>query len=372
MPRYPAQRILVIATRQIGDVLLVTPLIHSLRLAYPQAKIDALVFEGKEHILHGNPDIQQILTIPERPSLYEHLRLLTRITRRYDLAIPTLSGDRPALYALFAARTRVAIVPPERKQDAWKRWSAAAWAELDDTDTHTVIQNLRLADQLEIPRSYQVILPQSDEAATKLSKRLPFDWQQAQYAVLHLTPMWHYKRWTLEGWGALANYLHTLGWEVVLTGSQAPAEQLYLQQAMQHMPHSVVNVAGHFDFAAVSLLLQHAQAYVGPDTAVTHLAAASGTPTVALFGPTNPVKWGPWPAHYAQDKNPYQRVGTQIVGNVALVQGQGDCVPCHLEGCDQHRESASACLDQLSVDLVEQALNRVLDQHTLQQSLTSH
>lgn len=369
MPRYPVQRILVITTRQIGDVLLVTPLIHSLRLAYPESEIDALVFQGKDQILHGNPDINHILTIPERAGLYENVRLLARITRHYDLAIPTLSGDRPALYALFAAMQRVAIVPPARRQDAWKRWSASAWTELDDINTHTVIQNLRLADQLAIPRSYQVILPQNPETTEKLSKALPFDWQQVPYAVLHLTPMWNYKRWTLAGWGMLAHYLRALGWDVVLTGSQAPAEQLYLQQAMQHMPHSVVNVAGRFDFADIAALIQHAQAYVGPDTAVTHLAAATGTPTVALFGPTNPVKWGPWPAHYAQDNNPYQRVGTQVVGNVALVQGQGDCVPCHLEGCDQHRESASACLDQLSVDRVEQALNCVLNQQTLQQGL---
>jgi len=77
------------------------------------------------------------------------------------------------------------------------------------------------------------------------------------------------------------------------------------------------------------------------------LAAAVGTPTVALFGPSNPVKWGPWPKGYAKDKEPYQMVGTQQVGNVVVLQGTGECVPCMEEGCDRHINSMSRCLQEL-------------------------
>lgn len=356
------RRILVIATRQIGDVLLVTPLLRSLRYAYPYVQLDVLVFQGKAGIIEGNPDIDHILTIIERPSFEEHLALFKQIARRYDLAIATLSGDKPALYSLIAAPLRVSIVPPDRWQDRWKRWIAQAWAVLDDVNTHTVLQNLQLADALGITRCYDVVPPIAPDLTAALNEKVPFNWQKIPYAVLHLSPMWTYKRWTLKGWGSLAHYLHVQGWQVVLTGSHAPSELLYIQHAMQQMPRSVVNIAGRLNFTEVAGLIQHAQLYVGPDTAVTHLAAATGTPTVALFGPTNPVKWGPWPAHYAQDHNPYQRVGTQFVGNVALVQGLGDCVPCHLEGCERHRESHSACLDQLSFEYVQYALEKLLNQ----------
>ncbi|OUD15046.1 putative lipopolysaccharide heptosyltransferase III [Thioflexithrix psekupsensis] len=363
MAIYPAEHILVIATRQIGDVLLTTPLLRTLRKAYPTAKIDMLVFQGKAGIIEGNPDINKVITIAERPGWCEHWHLFKKITRRYDVAVITLTGDKPALYGFLAAPKRIAVVPPLSWKSKWKHWLATASTVLDDVNTHTVIQNLRLADLLGIPRCYQVVLPENTGVSARLSAKLPFNWLQTPYVVLHLMPMWRYKCWTLRGWGALAHYLHALGLEVVLTGSQAPAEQLYIQQAMQMMPRAVVNMAGRLNFAEVAALIRRSQAYVGPDTAVTHLAAATGVPTVAIFGPTNPVKWGPWPAHYARDANPYRRVGTQFIGNVALVQGEGDCVPCHLEGCERHRYSRSECLDKLTVEQVQYALEYLCNQN---------
>ena len=65
----PPRRILVIVTRRIGDVLLATPLIRSLKQAWPQAQIEALVFEGTQGVLAGNPDMAAVHTIAERPDL---------------------------------------------------------------------------------------------------------------------------------------------------------------------------------------------------------------------------------------------------------------------------------------------------------------
>jgi heptosyltransferase-3 len=60
------RRILVVALRRLGDVLLITPLIRSLKRAWPEATIDALVFEGTEGILAGNPDLAEIIAMPAR------------------------------------------------------------------------------------------------------------------------------------------------------------------------------------------------------------------------------------------------------------------------------------------------------------------
>ncbi|MFI4923362.1 MAG: glycosyltransferase family 9 protein, partial [Burkholderiales bacterium] len=64
------EKILVIATLRIGDVLLTTPLIRSLRRARPHAQIDALVFAGTEGIIAANPDLRSVITIAERPGLW--------------------------------------------------------------------------------------------------------------------------------------------------------------------------------------------------------------------------------------------------------------------------------------------------------------
>ena len=81
---------------------------------------------------------------------------------------------------------------------------------------------------------------------------------------------------------------------------------------------------------------------------------------MALFGPTNCVKWGPWPRGHAPDANPWRRCGSQRSGNVVLVQGTGACVPCHLEGCHRHIDSYSDCLQQLPAARVIAAIEEVI------------
>jgi heptosyltransferase-3 len=85
-----------------------------------------------------------------------------------------------------------------------------------------------------------------------------------------------------------------------------------------------------------------------------------------VFGPTNPVKWGPWPAGFSGG-NPYQRRGRpwQRVGNVILLQGVqpadlGRCLPCHLEGCERHIRSFSRCLTEMPLDPVTAAARELL------------
>ena len=107
------------------------------------------------------------------------------------------------------------------------------------------------------------------------------------------------------------------------------------------MPAGTINLAGRLSVAQSACVIAGARLYVGPDTLTTHVAAALGVPTVALYGPSNPVKWGPWPKDFAGATSPWRRVGVQSMGNVELVQGVGACVPCMREGCDQHVASFS-------------------------------
>src|SRR5262245_35925710 len=76
-------RILVITMRRLGDVLLTTPLIRSIRRGFPGAELDVLVFRGSEGILEGNPDIDGVTTVDERPLIGEGLGLIGRMWRRY-------------------------------------------------------------------------------------------------------------------------------------------------------------------------------------------------------------------------------------------------------------------------------------------------
>ena len=105
----PARSVLVVVTRRIGDVLLTTPLIRSIKAAWPEAAIDVLVFAGTEGVLAANSDVRRVITIAERPRWHAHLRLLASIARRYDVALSVVPSDRPTLYAWLGGRWRAGI-----------------------------------------------------------------------------------------------------------------------------------------------------------------------------------------------------------------------------------------------------------------------
>lgn len=351
-------KVLVVVTLRIGDVLLTTPLLRSMRRAWPQARIDVLVFAGTEDVLNANPDIDQVITVAHRQPIGAHLRFLRGIWRQYDLAVTTMPSDRPTLYAWAAGKRRAGLAVPGSKH-AWKRALLSRWSLFDDIDTHTVLMNLQLADLLDLPRHHEVVAAWSKEDEKQVRDVLPFDPDTQAYAVLHVHPMFAYKAWRREAWAELAHWLDKQGVRVVLTGSSSADELEYIRGLMKLLPSDVVSVAGQLGLSGVACLLSRARAYVGPDTVVTHLAAAVGSPTVALFGPSNPVKWGPWPHGYTSDVNPFRLKGTQRVNNVILVQGEGSCVPCFQEGCERHTASLSACLQELSASRVTTAVQEL-------------
>lgn len=354
----PPNSILVVVTRRIGDVLLATPLIRSLRLAWPAAAIDALVFAKTEGVLAANPDLRRVIPVSENAKELSHLKVLLSLFRRYDLAISTLPGDRPTFAAWLAGRRSVGLLLPGAKH-GWKRLLLSRWAPFDDSDTHTVRMNLKLAELLGIARHPDVMVSWGKADEQGVERLLPF-LRTEPYALLHLYPKYRYKMWHREGWRDLSRWLVGRGLRVVLTGGSDPAELAYAEGLLGEMPAGTVNLCGKLTLGEVGFLISRARLYAGPDTVVTHMAAALGVPTVALFGPTNPVKWGPWPKGYDGPGNPYPRRGSRTVNHVTLLQGPGDCVPCHREGCDGHTESDSDCLLKLPVSRVIEALQEAL------------
>lgn len=354
------QRILVVATLRIGDVLLTTPLIRSIRRAWPQANISVLVFAGTAGILQNNPDIDEVITIKPRPSFSEHLSLLWSLWRSYDLAVSTMTNDRATLYARIGGKRAIGAIDAGAKHQ-WKRNLLSQYSETDVVSTHTVLNYLRLADLLGIQRCQEVVVGWKLENRELVQSRIPFDVEVESYVVLHAYPMYIYKAWRQEAWVELGEWLEQNGMRIVLTGGNDATEMANVKALQQLMPVGTVNVAGEFGFSEVAYLLSKARAYVGPDTVVTHLAAAVGTPTIALFGPSNPVKWGPWPKGYAEEREPYLMKGSQRVNNVVLLQGERDCVPCMEEGCDHHKGSLSICLQKLPAKRVIDALSELLN-----------
>ena len=366
----PPRSILVVVTRRIGDVLLATPVIHSLRRAWPDVSIDALVFAGTEGVLAANPDLRQTLTIAERPTPREHLALAARLWRRYDLAISLVPSDRPTVYAWIAGRYSVGLVVDSAKH-RWKQWLLDRWIGYDNANTHTVNLYLRTLPVLDVNPVRRVVARWSTSDANHAGDVLRAANIVGEFAVLHPSPKFAYKTWPAACWRTLAEWLTSQGLRVVLTGGPAADERAYVASIARELP-TAIDLSAQLTLAQTACVLAQARLFVGPDTAVTHLAAAAGTPVVALFGPSDPVKWGPWPANYHAARNPWRRHGSQRHGNVSLVQGNALCVPCMHEGCTRSTGSNSDCLQQLSPARVIHAAAAMLKYHALPQTENNH
>jgi heptosyltransferase III len=336
-------RILVISLRRIGDLLLATPLIRSLRRGWPEASIDVLVLPGTRGIVEGNPDIGRIIVMQSGQSL----KLALQLFKRYDLAVSTQTGDRPTLFALLAGRQHAGLVAEGRPNLGNRLKRAMLHRNSPMTpNIHQVEQVLRLADALGIARVPEVVCP----AAADPQGIAPAE----NYAVIHAAPMFRYKQWTAEGWRALAAGLAQRGLGVVAISGPGAEERRYLDAVWQGV--TAVHQAAWPQSVA---LLRGARVYIGPDTSVSHLAAATGCPTVTLFGPMDPRIWGPWP-NGGLDR-PWEASGTiQNRGNVWIVQNPLPCLPCTFEGCERHIESASICLEELTAGQVLDAVDLAL------------
>src|SRR5574337_1727459 len=243
---------LVVCTRRIGDVLLATPVVRSLKIAYPGAAIDMLVFEGTQAVVSANPDLRRIWTIPERPPIGTHLRLLRSIRRRYDVALSVLAGDRPTFHTWIAGRYRVGTLLPDGKS-WWKRILLHEWVPFDNLYTHTIVMNLRLLAPLGIKPLGTPVVSWKDEDEASVHHRFPGAASHRRYAVLHVSPKFVYKIWSVAGWVALGQWLFDQGFVVVVTGG-ASDQRAYSEQVVESLPDAV-NLVGHLTLPAPAHLL---------------------------------------------------------------------------------------------------------------------
>jgi heptosyltransferase-3 len=361
MSLFTFKKILIIATRQIGDTLITTPLIQRTHEIWPEAKIDFLGFESAVGILKGNPYLQEIIGTSRKPTFKEYVRLIRKIGFQYDLAIITQPSDRSYLYGLIAAHNRVGVCHPGLEDRGWKHWITKHQVPIDYFSQHVVTEKLHLLDPFlngkQISQKIRISPPAHEPVPRELGDIVH------DCVVIHPSPLNDYKCWPQKNWLSLLEYFSHQNIPVVISGGPAKKDQDLATAILAQLSHEAVqntiNMTGKMNFSELAHVLQLAKAYIGVDTSVTHLAAASGTPTIVLFGATPPTNFGPWPNGF-EGTNPYQlRAPSQSMGNVTILQGPGDCVPCRKAGCDDTSNSRSICLEELTVERVIHAFENL-------------
>jgi len=375
------RRILVCKFRSPGDVLLLVPALKALKRGFPEASITAAVNADCAPLIELHPAVDRVLGYARGPREGSwlvraglELAYFRQAARRFDLAVNATEGDRGTLLTLVSgARLRVGLDQAGTGARALKRRLYTHLLPPWPKGRHNVLCNLDLVGLLGIDTSDRAVeLATSAEDDEAVRQALEREGIGEGEPLVHVhAPSRPYKRWTLEGMAEVIDFLQLeRGLRVALSG--APPERPYVEGIAQlcrchHGRSRPAVLAGRLSLRQTGALARRASLFFGVDTVAMHLAAAAGTPVVALFGPSVATAWGPW--DNAGPQAPYhgpsgvQHSGPHVIiqPSKACVQPARACVPCGNMGCG--RSGRSACLEELTSAEVIPVLDAALTRH---------
>ena len=290
------RRLGVFKLRNIGDVLMMTPVLRALRETFPEARISAVVNSGTEAMLANNPHIDEVLVYRRGAGVGAEIALLRELRRRrFDLTIAFTEGQRTAWYSLLCgARTRLGVVKLLRGQRNWA-YNVPMYGV---NGPHEVVSHfVMLAEaglKLRTPEPGPLCLVVTEEDRA---------WAREQLAPLRPAPVVHVhpvSRWLWKCWddASMATVIDWLqaerGVRVVVTSGPVDRERETARAILSRCRTKPLYFDGTLSLAQTAALSAESDGYFGVDTAPMHMAAAVGAPVVALFGPTHPQNWGPW------------------------------------------------------------------------------
>lgn len=319
-------KILLIKFRNIGDVLLSTPLLENLRRHYPDADIDFAVNDYCTDILQHHPHIRRLLTYPR--GAIRQAGLLGRIghelsyTRslsreKYDLVINLTEGDRGA-FLTWLCRAGDAMGFKPRKGLAARLPAFRAVGD-EHLPSHTVnkdLQFLPLLDKSVLGKRVSIHWGAEQEASVN---RLLESHQLTEFVLIHPVARWLFKCWDEARFARVIDHVQQeLGLPVVISAAPDEKELARVRAILGHCNSSPIDLSGRLSLTELACLASRARLFVGVDTAPMHIAAAVDTPVIALFGHSRPLFWGPWDNDLDQDY--HEPAGIQRHGRHTLIQ----------------------------------------------------
>jgi len=340
----PVRKILVIQLGDIGDVVWAIPAFWALKAAFPQAGLSVLVRNPNGDLLLDDPHIDKIFQVDQQ-SVFKGLQLLKNLRReKFDLLFDLRADDRGAFISFLSeAKMRAALYCPGLF------WRNRAFTHLVDPPP-VKERILGAAEQsLKIIRGFAIkettSTPQifvAEKLKDKISALLTEEKVETTHGWVSINPFsrWSYKEWDMDKWRQLASFV----WQkykmpVIITGSIAERKRADELAAESNSP--IYNLAGKTSLREMAALLQMSRVHIGVDSAAPHIAAAVGTPTITIYGPSDWRDWAP-----PGDRN-------------QVVLPDMDCSPCHKKGCDGN--GRSKCLDNLAVAKVQGAVETMLN-----------
>jgi heptosyltransferase-2 len=340
-----AAKILVMRYRFIGDTVLTVPFLRNLRAAYPASRIDLMLEPFSGQVIEGCPYVDRVIpfelkTIHRysagsdrgRLSAYLHYRSLIR-NERYD-AVFALKRSLSSALLVWASRIprRIGFATEGRR---FLLTDPVAYRQ----DQHEVENFLDCLRAVDIPVTSTHLelwtTPAQEDKARRLFAGAGLD-RDSLKVVIHAAASLAAKQWPLERFAFVMRTLRDrYGAQFVYTGAKGDSP---LYEEIERFGHfGGLNLCGATTLRENIAVYRACDLFFGVDSGPMHMAAAAGIPVVALFGPTDERKWGPWGE-----------------GHV-IVSKRLPCHPCKPHKCKDHK-----CMDQISADDALQAVEAKL------------
>ena len=325
-------KILVVRYSALGDVVLATSVLDPLREAFPGARIEWVTDGLYAPLLAGLPQLAAVHALG-RDGPHGAIALRDRLRRRFDIAIDLQNKVRSAVIARAAAPRVVTF----RRRSPGRALLALLGSDPPLARAHATLLYAEALAPLGVrgPGPLRIHLSRGAQALAADALR------RGRKPLVAVAPgaRWATKRWPAERFAAVADALSSEGASIVLAGG--PGDRDAFAAMCSHLRTPVTADLSPLPIDGLAAVLARAQLLIACDSGPVHLAAAVGTPALALFGPTSTVRWGPPPP------------------GRALSLGLA-CAPCTNHGGDFCPEGHHRCLDDLGVDAVIAAAREML------------
>ena len=343
------KKILIVKLSSIGDVVHSLPFLEVIKKKFPHAQIDWLVEEAVSSVLKGHPSLSRII-ISRRKTwqknllrvsrwfsiLTESLHLLREVREyRYDLVID--------LQGLFRSGVMVGLSRGERKIGMIGAREGGGWFINEepvpvDYTQHAVDRYLQVAEYLGCDMaSWKGHIPVQDVDKGKINTLIGNEgYGKGPIVVINPMARWETKLWQAESFAALADRLcDELSCRIIFTGSRW--DRTIIEEISGRMKERTINLAGRTSLKELAYLYTVCNVLVTTDTGPMHIAAAMGCPVIALFGPTDPLRTGPY------------GLGHQVIRSDIA------CSPCFRKKCEY-----MTCMKQITVERCFETVKKVL------------
>lgn len=365
------ERILIVRLGAVGDVVNVLPALHALRNAFPSAHISWLVEERAKDILYDSPDLNSIIVLPRKrwqkrivnpitcvSTIIEAVAFLRMVRGKgFDLVIDFHGNLKSGL--LTMASGGIQRLGFDRKSSKeWNYLFTNRHLSLVDERIHRIDKNLALLKLLGIDGDYTrpqiVVSPQDRKYVTDFLDRN----NEAGKRLITIHPgtseFGKFKRWPLSRYAGLADMLiDKLNAAILFTWG--PSELEMVNEIVSLMERRAIVACRTRSLKQLAEIIRQSTIFIAGDTGPMHIASLLGTPIVTLFGPKDPVIYGPYAYSMGAGAGNMSKTDTNMYGTVRVVRNDIECSPCKKRSCN-----GNDCINGITVDEVFRATSDLL------------